>query len=230
MSDVPPQQQPGSDLLQIIAHDLLAPLTAVKWQLELLAHPSVTAEKARRYREGMQSSVELGIVLAKNAYLAGKVLQHSCALDLTPCSLGATVRAAAETVRLQFERHGLALETAVADEPRERTMDAQFVSFYVWVVTKFFLTCTSTGGVVRVEGAQRATDGAYRLQVSAMTVPNADTYGRVLREDRDVTALDQSALFAWLLRTTAPVLGISFTVDAHDTTLSVESTFQMERA
>ncbi len=215
-------------LLQVMAHDLLAPLTAVKWQVELLGRDNVPSAKRASYVKGITDSTELGITLTKHAHVAGKVLVGTYAKDESSVSLPEEVRVAVHNLRLQYERHGLDILAEVGDEETERVLDRQLTALMIWSIAKFFLTCTPAGSTVSMRGISgSAHDGSslYTLIVSAPNVPDMQELARCFQESVARDPYDQTYVFTKLIHTAAPLLGASVNVETQTDLFALEVVF-----
>ena len=158
---------PHALLLQVMAHDLLAPLTAIKWQGELLARPKLDDTKRAEYVQNIRRSAELGITLSKHAHVAARVLGGAYTGTQECIKLHETLRTSAEALKEQYARHGLSLTVDVHDEGKERPVDRELIAFLVWLMAKYFLTCASAGASVALQGESVTHNGktAYALSV-----------------------------------------------------------------
>jgi len=212
-------------LLQVMAHDLLAPLTAVKWQSELLASAADDPAKRDRYLSGIQSSTELGITLTKHAHVAGKVLTESYVPDPSEGVLSDVIRTALNDLHLQYERHGIGLEVEMRDSETSRSVDVPLVSLYVWSLAKYFLTMTPAQGTVTFRGIP-AEDGSYTVAVSAPDVPEREECVRHFSDALARDAYDQTYVFIKLIKTAGPMVGATETVAAQEDLLLLETVFR----
>jgi hypothetical protein len=216
-------------LLQVMAHDLLAPLTAIKWQVELLEKNYSDKEKRERYLKGLAESTELGIALSKHAHVAGKVLSHSYEGDIEQAKLSHVVHTAVADMHLQYERHALVLKADITEEEVEQPVDIALTQLYVWSVAKFFLTCALPQTEVSMKGT-RGTDESgntmYVFIVSAPNISNAEEYVQTLTTQENKGAFDQSAVFSKLINETATVLRVSVRPQAEAGVLTITSIFR----
>jgi len=215
-------------LLQVMAHDLLAPLTATKWQIELLTRSFKDKEKREKYLSGITDSTELGIALTKHAHVAAKVLSNSYVGDITKTNLPAEIRQATTELKMQYERHGLILEAEIEDENRERDLDVSLTKLFIWSVAKFFLSCVPPQTKVTMRGfhAQKETvDGKYIFIAIAEKVPDAKTYVDIISSQVARGALDQSYVFSKLINDIAPYLNVTYSADVQSEGISLEVIF-----
>jgi len=214
-------------LLQVMAHDLLAPLTATKWQVELLEKSYKDKEKREKYLSGISASTELGIALTKHAHVAGKILSNSYDGDITKTNLPAEIRQATAELKMQYERHGLILEAEIEDENKEREMDVSLTKLFIWSIAKFFLSCVPPQTKVTMRGfhAQKETDKKYIFIVMADKVPNAQEYVNLVVAQEARGALDQSFVFSKLIKDIAPHLNVSYSADVQADGVSLEVIF-----
>jgi K+-sensing histidine kinase KdpD len=214
-------------LLQVMAHDLLAPLTAIKWQLELLARQGVQSSKGEEYLRSLTQSTELGITLTKHAHVAGRVLVGSYALDATPQSLPAVVERSAQALSLQYERHGVTLEVNVDAEPWLRTFDAELVAAFVWSIAKFFLTSAPPQATVSIRGMSvpDAEASTYVIMCSVSGIPEVEACVSAFNSVDAKGAYDQSYVFAKLARDVARLLGVDVAASVQGTGMLIEASF-----
>lgn len=216
-------------LLQVMAHDLLAPLTAIKWQVELLEKNYSDKEKRERYLKGLAESTELGIALSKHAHVAGKVLSHSYEGDTEQAKLSHVIHEAVADMHLQYERHALVLKADITEEEVEQAVDVALTKLYVWTVAKFFLTCALPQTEVSMKGARGTNESgnaSYVFTVSAPNVSNPDDYVQTLTTQENKGAFDQSAVFSKLINETAAVLRVSMKPQAVSGVFTITSTFE----
>lgn len=221
--------EPNALLLQVMAHDLLAPLTAVKWQVELLNKHGLDPVKRAQYLDNIADSTSLGIALTKHAHVAASVLIGTYKRNDEQGSLSTVVRAAAHDLTLQYERHGITLETDIHDDTRTRTVDRELIGLLVWSIAKFFLTCTPANSTVSIRGIPGTSEpdpSRYTLIVSAPNILDRDAYVTQFnaREARD--EYDQTHVFTTLIHTTAPLLNTNVTAHTQENLLALEASFE----
>jgi K+-sensing histidine kinase KdpD len=215
-------------LLQVMAHDLLAPLTAIKWQTELLEHGDA-GEKRAAYLASIRESTELGITLTKHAHVAGRVLVGSYAQNPVTASLSRVTQTAAEDLRPQYTRHGLTLDVSMDDDTHDRTLDVELIGLFVWSLAKYFLSCTPANTTVNLRGMtvpNAEGDTTYVVVGSAPGVPEADECVKMFKEQEARGTYDQTYVFVKLLHEVASLIGVSTVVSAQANLLVVESAFQ----
>lgn len=220
--------EPNALLLQVMAHDLLSPLTAVKWQIELLRRPRLDARKQAEYLESIADSTSLGIALTKHAHVAASVLLGTYKRTDEVASLSNVLRTAAHDLTLQYERHGLTLAVDIADGGVDEHVDRELSSLLVWAIAKFFLTCAPAHTTVTFSGRTGKSDTAgqtYVLSVQAPDIPGGAEYATLFGAHDAQDAYDQTYVFAQLIHATAPLLNVSLSARADDTMLAIESTF-----
>ncbi len=216
-------------LLQVMAHDLLAPLTATKWQLELLARPDLDENKRHEYLSGIHDSTELGIRLTKYAHVAGKVLVASYEGEMADHTLPDLVRDAAGAMTLQYERHGITLDISLEESARAYHVDKELVGLFVWSLSKFFMTCSPAQTTVGLRGMIPVGSGngdAYTLIMSAPNIPECDACVAVFTAADARGTYDQAFVFAHLIDLVAPAIGARVTASNQNGTLMVEATFE----
>jgi len=215
-------------LLQVMSHDLLAPLTAIKWQVELLGRDNVPPAKRASYLEGITDSAALGITLTKHAHVAGQVLVGSYAQNDEKFNVPRLIRNAVNALALQYERHGVAIQVDISNEPAERTLDRELMSLLVWCIAKFFLTCTPANGTVSMRGvAGQDFEGRpmYTLIATAPDVLDRDEVATRFTQLEARDPYDQTYVFSKLIQTIAPKLGVSVTASTQANLLALEVLF-----
>lgn len=212
-------------LLKVLAHDLLAPLTAVKWQTELLSKGYKDREKRERYLEGIEKSTELGISLTKHAHVAAKILSQSYELQpIEDISLEEYISSSVEELSYQYERHALELETQIDSTTKTRTLDKELVTLYIWSVGKFFLTCTPPNTTVSIKGSIR--DEGYLFTVSASGIPEAASCAQAFEETQAADAYDQKYVFSTLMKEVAPMIHATIQASEESGTLYIQTLFR----
>lgn len=219
--------EPHGLLLQVMAHDLLAPLTAIKWQSELLARPKLDDAKRAEYVQNISRSAELGIALSKHAHVAARVLSGAYTGTQEPGSLHETLRTAAEALREQYARHGLSLKTEFSDEGQQRAVDRELTGFLVWLIAKYFLTCASAGAEVVVRGEPILHEGAakYALTVRSLGVEGAEYRVETFTDTEAHHALDQTFVFTYLIQRVVSLIPCTVSVFTEQKNLVVRVLF-----
>jgi hypothetical protein len=218
---------PNALLLQVMAHDLLAPLTAVKWQLELLERVRGDADKCEKYNKGIRESTELGIMITKHAHVAGKVLVGAYGQNPTDLSLPEIIRGVITPLHLQYERHGVSLDIEIDDEKQMRQLDKELVELFTWSIAKYFLTCVPAQTTVSFRGlcADREGGTGYLVVGSAMDVPECDTCVSLFNTLEARSTYDQTFVFAKLIHETAVLLGVNVSASTQGNNVLVEAEF-----
>lgn len=212
-------------LLKVLAHDLLAPLTAVKWQAELLRKNYKKKDKRERYLGGIENSTELGISLTKHAHVAAKVLSQSYELEVADnINLGALIGKTVQELAQQYERHALELKTAVAESVQKQSVDASLLSLYVWSLGKFYLSSTPPHITVNVNGEVQSEAG-YTLNMFATGVPEGEACAQAFDDTVEFDAYDQKYVFATLMKEVAPMINAKLEAHYKGDTLEVITTF-----
>jgi len=215
-------------LLQVMAHDLLAPLTAVKWQLELLEKSKNDKEKCKKNLDGINASVQLGIALTKHAHVAAKVLTESYESDVSSGSLTDIVTKAVNELVPQYERHGLVLESDIGVEDLTRELDTALTELLVWSLTKFFLTVAPASTTVHLRGICVSQDDGpctYMLVGDAAGIPDQEDATEMFQTLQARNAYDQTYVFVKLMHETAKLLDVTVTANSQPNLLAVELSF-----
>jgi len=221
---------PHALLLQVVAHDLLAPLTAIKWQCELLERPNLDDDKRREYTGNIHRSAELGITVSKHAHTAARVLSGTYTGTTKQTMLDAVCTASYEAITEQYARHGLTLKLEVSPSEREHAVDTELVSFYAWLTAKYFLTITPAGKTVVVQGSPGESYGVknYNLLVRVEGVAEHEQYVTSFTEQEPSSAHDQTFVFAHLLQQVAPLLHATTELTAEGKALVLKTIFSFE--
>jgi K+-sensing histidine kinase KdpD len=219
-------------LLQVMAHDLLAPLTAIKWQLELLNHAKADSESREKHIKGIAGSAELGISLTKHAHVAGQVLTGAYKPMPEEGSLPKLISHVADELVPQFERHALTLTTEIGEEKRNRMLDKPLSELLIWALTKFFLTVAPANTKISMRGIAVESDESnnYLLVVDGADIPDQDVAAALFTETQVRDAYDQGFVFAMLVQETAKLLGATVTASSQPNLLAVELIFPGDEA
>lgn len=214
-------------LLQVMAHDLLAPLTAIKWQLELLAREGSTP-KGAEYLRSLQQSSDLGITLTKRAHVAGRVLVGSYQTDPVEQSLSAVIESSVHALVPQYERHGVHLDLSIEPEQTLRTFDAELLAVFVWSVAKFFLSCAPANAQVLVRGmaVPDTSENTYVLIVSASDIPEADACIASFKNGTARGDYDHAFVFSRLVQDVAKLLGADVSAETQGNSMILEAAFR----
>jgi K+-sensing histidine kinase KdpD len=209
--------------LQVMAHDLLAPLTAIKWQTELL-HKNVKDKKKREdYLSGIASSTELGISIAKNTHVASKVLSDAYDGLVEEGNVSEHVQKAVTDLVLQFERHGLVLQNEIEETETLSQTDIPLLELYVWSLAKFYLTITPPNNTVIAKGAKK--DNGYELILSAPNVPDKEKQIEDFQNGEAQEVFDQKFVFIELIKKIAPQINTQPELKAEGDNLLIVSVF-----
>lgn len=220
-------------LLGVLAHDLLAPLTAVRWQAELLARPGTARAKKDRYLAGITDAAVLGITITKHVHVAARIFAGSYEPMQETLDLGGLIRNVLTDIATQYSRHGVTLEQALSNERVPHTADPELVGTLVWAVAKFFLSIASNGTSVHAEGGVVSREGVATAYVVTLRAPiSGDEHGRYeqyFASNAKITmALDQSALFGMLAREAASMLNVPLSARESDALCTVELAFPLQ--
>ena len=199
-------------LLKVMAHDLLAPLTAIKWQTELLERHINEKKKRGPYIEGIAGSTELGITLTRHVHVAARVLGGGYQGALYEGNLSEIIQKSITALRLQYERHGLKLDTKVESVEGKEELDEALIGLFVWSAGKFFLTCTPPETTVRVRGMS-TEEKKYVFSVSAPNIKERDILENLFSNSEINGDFDQTFVFVKLLQEIAPMLGAVLSVE-----------------
>lgn len=210
-------------LLQVMAHDLLAPLTAVKWQLELLAREGLNTQKRYEYMQQIQESAKLGITLTKHAHVAGRVLVGSYDPDLSTHVLSEVIKKTTEELRPQYERHAVKLDLDIGLDAVEREFDKELVGLFMWSLAKFFLSCMPANETVSIRGVAPTSDKeSYIIFATATGMPECEDCIAVFNTQQARGTYDQAYVFAKLIRMVANLIDTDVSATTQDDAVIVE--------
>lgn len=215
-------------LLQVMAHDLLAPLTAIKWQIEILAKDGSQDAKFAERLQGAHDSTHLGITLTKHAHVAGRVLVGSYEQDKVSTPLADIVREAALDLAYQYDRHGLTLEVEIDVDPTQYEIDTNLLKLLVWAIAKYFLSSAPAHTVVSFRGITAPSEqgtSAFVLIGSAPNIPDTQKSVDPFSATEASGPYDQAFVFAKLIHTIAPLVGASVSASAQGSSLVIEVSF-----
>jgi hypothetical protein len=215
-------------LLQVMAHDLLAPLTAIKWQIELLARQGISGAKREEYLKGLQQSAQLGITLTKHAHVAGRALTGSYVLDEQTQSVSGVVRDSILALVPQYARHGVVLTANFEEGELEMSFDAELIGVLVWSLAKFYLSATPPQSSVSVQGMRIAPEGAppqYVVLYTAPDIPEVKTCVQAFVSNEAQGVYDQASVFARLTHVVADLLSVQVSVSEAGTGMLAEIIF-----
>ena len=206
-------------LLEILSHDLLAPVTAVKWQLELLERDADDHTKREKYIHGMRDSAEISIALLQYVATTGAVLRGEHTSEKKNISISDVLEHAWRHIEPQYGRHGVLLDISCEAECGVRPVDVRLMQVFVWVVAKFFLASAVVRDTVQVRGFclknESGEEVGYIMTVSAPRVTNATTYQKAFNDPSRQILLESGSpvhadVFAELIRVVAKEAGILF--------------------
>ncbi len=217
-------------LLEVMAHDLMAPLTAIKWQIELLGKSYKDTLKREKYLKGLAESTELGIALGKYAHSIGRVLGGTYEGFNTKSPVSKVIKSSVENLRLQYERHALTLRLEDVEQgDAEKEFDVQLVELYVWCIAKYFLAVTAPNSEVVVRGKMFEKEGKkyYSFSVSSDKVDRPQLCLETFQTQQD-HELAQISIFSKLIHMTSGILQV--TPEARvtdDSVFSITTTFEV---
>jgi K+-sensing histidine kinase KdpD len=211
--------------LQVMAHDLLAPLTAIKWQVELLEGHLKNKEKTGQYLQGIADSTELGISLARHAHVAAKIFSNSYEGLVEEGNLSEQAKIAIDPLYLQFERHGLTLRSEVQVEDRKQNTDEALLKLFVWSIAKFFLTVTPPGTKVDIQG-EYTQEEKFCLKVRVPNVPDRDMLSHIFSGVNEIEGtFDQKYVFVKLIQEISPKLHVDYIIETQTKDFQFTATF-----
>ncbi len=215
-------------LLRILAHDILSPLTAVKWQVELLEKNFKKRDKRERYLTGINESTKLGITIVRHSHIAANVLSGSYEGSFEKANLPLIVKQAVSDLHLQYERHGISLNVDINSENKlESNVDVALVQLFVWSIAKFFMTCVSPNSTVLSEGKKGLNENEFVFEVSVLNMNNAKDCAEIFTSENAGDAYDQKYVFAKLINEIAPMLGVEMDASGDLNTLKLKTLFKL---
>ncbi|MBP9749217.1 MAG: hypothetical protein KBD21_00550 [Candidatus Pacebacteria bacterium] len=229
-----PEVNTHAMLLRVVAHDLLSPLTAIKWQTELMERPDISREKREGYFATIRSTTELGITITKHAHVAGSVLTNTYTGESSMLAPSKVVESACASLKPQFDRHGIVLEWDVGTS-EEQMLDPSLTGLLLWSIAKFFLACVPMNGTVHVTvGAATKGEGNASVYEVVCSSPNAvepDALVSVFTTLTPRTSLDQEYVFAFLIREVARFLkNVSVSASMEQGSLTLRARFTSDPA
>ena len=199
-------------LLKVMAHDLLAPLTAVKWQIELLEKHIKDKKESERYLKGIAASTELGIALTRHTHIAAKVLGKAYTGIEEEGNISEAINESITALGLQYERHGLKLNMEIERTKEVCSFDNELISLFVWSLGKFFLTCTPPDTIVEAKGMS-SQEGKYLFSLSAPNIKEREILAQLFVEGEMNGDFDQTFVFVKLLQEIAPRIHATLSVE-----------------
>jgi hypothetical protein len=222
-------------LLEVLSHDLLAPITAVKWQAELLEKEVKHAQKRNVYVSHIRDSVELSIALLQYVSMTIAVLQSSYVAKKTKENISDVISDTWKRIEPQYARHGVVLDASFDDVSEVCDIDVQRLQVFVWVVAKFFLSSVTAGQVIRVSGLSLAVENGgtcrYSMAVSAPHVTSVEVYKAIFNDVTQPISIEQgqqhTLVFAALIRDVAKDAGILFSAGIDTDIFTLECSLRM---
>jgi hypothetical protein len=211
-------------LLRILTHDLLAPLTAIKWQVEILEKKGNREEP---HNVILQDSVAIGIALVKRAQVASVLMGGKYAIHPLPHMVASVLETVCVEIKTQCERHGVGLEWTCDPEKEPRIIDIDIVSLFVWSVVRFFLTFSEEKKVLSVRGVAppQGESGAYTFIVSGEESEEAKKAVAFFQGNDEVSATEERVLFSSLIHEIAQALAITVSMEVRDGVVIFDSAF-----
>jgi K+-sensing histidine kinase KdpD len=180
------KQHIESALLQVLSHDLLAPITAIKWQGELLAKNTKDMQKQKKYIDGIQESAGISIALLQYVGNTASVLRGEKVGERVLTNISEVLQGAWKNVEPQYARHGVSLDCHFDMVEKKDEYDVHMLQVLVWVIAKFFLSSAVAQQTVVVRGFSPTEEvsglGAYTMTVSAEKIAHAENYAQMLTD------------------------------------------------
>jgi hypothetical protein len=220
-------------LLQIISHDLLAPLTAIKWQTELLNRESLSKEKEEVYKKGISDATEMSISLLQTIGNTAVLLKDEYTPHLSLSSVDSILKESWLKMQEQYNRHGIKIDASF-DQGMKKEIDTMILEVFVWYVGKFFLSFSLAGESVLIRGVCLKKDEKcekYTMTVSTRIEENTHLYAHLFEEDSSFSEKEiknippHSYIFSEFIKKTASLSGILFSTGRNDDIFTFEASF-----
>lgn len=157
-------------LLTVLAHDISSPLTAMRWQTELLLEEKGLRTETRATLSSIHDSILTGIDVSTMVALAVSVLQGDHGIIVEKFNPIQTTAYVVAMLTSQFERHNVTLEYSVENVlVSDMQSDPTVFKLAVWALLKYTLSCANAGSTVPLSYEQvQLEDGLYvRLKTTA---------------------------------------------------------------
>ena len=224
-------------LLGVLCHDLLAPITAIKWQTELLGKKKQDEKKQEKYIQGIRDSAEIAISILQYVASTDAVLRGEHSSSVVEARLSEVLKEAWKHVEPQYARHGVALDLSFDEMSAAHRVDVQMMRVFVWVIAKFFLTSALAQEAVQVRGlfvpSEDGTDGRYIMTISAKNIAHRAYYQKVFTDPtvaiEDAEGAFHSNVFAGLIRAIAKEAEVLFSAGTEVDVFTFEVSFTLEK-
>lgn len=205
-----PPASTNSVLLRTLMHDLLTPLTSIRWNTELmLGSQRLVEEKTHAYLEDIHESCKLGILITHRITGSIQLLEGHFPRKDEECELGAAIGGSVEELRAQYERHGVNLTYQSA--AGSIVFDPRLVEVLVWAFLKYFLSYAPQGASVRLSlEPASGTDNAFRLTGTLEFPPESSL---AAEHEPEKAALNGSSIYMDVLRA---ALSDNFSLESAD--------------
>jgi light-regulated signal transduction histidine kinase (bacteriophytochrome) len=223
-------------LLQILSHDLLAPITAIKWQSELLSKSKGDVVKQEKYIEGIRDSAEISIALLQYVAITGTVLRGEHSEEMSEKVISEVLEEAWRHIEPQYARHGVSLDLSFDAAASVKRVDVRLLQVFVWCVAKFFLASAVARETVRVKGlclgGEDQERQRYVMAVSVNNVTDASYYEKVFNDQTKQLVAGESIfhaqVFAELIRTVARDAHVLFSAGTESDIFTLEFSLHTE--
>jgi PAS domain S-box-containing protein len=150
--------------LAMLSHELRTPLNAVLGYTRMLRDGRYTVERRDEVIDIIERNASVLSQLVSDVLDVSVIVTGKVRLTLTPCDIGAAVRAAVDSVRPSADAKGVALRVAIPDDPVVAKCDADRMQQVFWNLLSNAIKFTPRGGVVTV--TLTAQDGALSVVVA----------------------------------------------------------------
>lgn len=187
-------------LLRTLLHDLLTPLTAIRWNSELLVdkHAKMERERLVRSLNDIHDSSILGISIAHKINSSIQILDGRFARQDKVHDVGETVAHACYELVPQYERHGVTLECQ-SIEKGELTLDPNLVDTLTWAFLKYMLSMATAGATVHVTLRTYAEKSGWYELAGVLEQEKSGTL-QVPSDNRYENELKSTAVYAGIVR------------------------------
>jgi PAS domain S-box-containing protein len=152
--------------LAMLSHELRTPLNAVLGYTQMLRDGRHTVERREQMIDIIERNARVLSQLVSDVLDVSVIVTGKVRLTLKPCDIGATLRAAVDSVRPSADAKGVALRVTIPEDPVTARCDADRMQQVFWNLLSNAIKFTPRGGVV---------NATLTAQDDALSVVVADT-------------------------------------------------------